>query len=146
MHVRAGPWQQHSRGESLEMRCYRKFMNIFCKDHVTNEEVRNRIQNATGVYGDLLTMVKKNPGNSDGMATSQDPLAWWRQFYSGQWKEQEEEENRRRDGKITSRILPGMGFGDSLRSAEDRERWKCIVATSSVCKVKGLRWNEKQPA
>ena len=26
----------------------------------------------------------------------------------------------------------GMEFGDSLRAAEDRERWKGIVATSSV--------------
>ena len=26
----------------------------------------------------------------------------------------------------------GMGFGDSLREAEDRERWKGIVAMSSV--------------
>ena len=26
----------------------------------------------------------------------------------------------------------GMWFGDSLRAAEDRERWKGIVATSSV--------------
>ena len=25
-----------------------------------------------------------------------------------------------------------MGFGDSLRAAEDREWWKGIVATSSV--------------
>ena len=28
--------------------------------------------------------------------------------------------------------LTGMGFGDSLRAAEDREGWKGIVATSSV--------------
>ena len=26
----------------------------------------------------------------------------------------------------------GMGFGDSLRAAEDREGWKGIVAMSSV--------------
>ena len=26
----------------------------------------------------------------------------------------------------------GTGLGDSLRAAEDREWWKCIVATSSV--------------
>ena len=26
----------------------------------------------------------------------------------------------------------GMGFGDSLRAAEDREGWKGIVASSSV--------------
>ena len=45
--------------QSFEMRCYRRLLNISCKDHVTNEEVRNRIQNAIGVHDDLLTMVKK---------------------------------------------------------------------------------------
>ena len=34
-------------------------MNISYKDHVTNEEVRNRIQNAIGVHDDLLAMVIK---------------------------------------------------------------------------------------
>ena len=49
------PWQQKSR-EALEMRCYRRLLNISYKDHVTNEEVRNRIQNAIGVHDDLLTI------------------------------------------------------------------------------------------
>ena len=86
--------------QALEMRCYRRLLNISYKDHEKNEEVCNRIQNATGVHDDL-TMVKNR--NSDGMATSQDPLAWRRQFCKGQRKEQEAEEDRRRDGKITSR-------------------------------------------
>ena len=45
--------------QALEMRCFRRLLNISYKDHVTNEEVRNRIQNAIGVHDDLLTMVKK---------------------------------------------------------------------------------------
>ena len=45
--------------KALEMRCYRRLLNISYKDHVTNEEVRNRTQNAIGVHDDLLTMVKK---------------------------------------------------------------------------------------
>ena len=45
--------------QALEMRCYRRLLNISYKDHATNEEVRNRIQNATGVHDDLLTMVNK---------------------------------------------------------------------------------------
>ena len=45
--------------QALEMRCYRRLLNISYKDHMTNEEVRNRIQNATGVHNALLTMVKK---------------------------------------------------------------------------------------
>ena len=45
--------------QALEMRCYRRLLNISYKDHVTNEEIRNRIPNAIGVHDDLLTMVKK---------------------------------------------------------------------------------------
>ena len=45
--------------QALEMRCYRRLLNISYKDHVTNEEVRNRIQKAIGVHDDLLTMVQK---------------------------------------------------------------------------------------
>ena len=45
--------------QALAMRCYRRLLNISYKDHVTNKEVRNRIQNAIGVHDDLLTMVKK---------------------------------------------------------------------------------------
>ena len=41
------------------MRCSRRLLNISYKDHVTNEEVCKRIQNAIGVHDDLLTMVKK---------------------------------------------------------------------------------------
>ena len=45
--------------QALEMRCYRRLLNIAYKDHEMNKEVRNAIQNATGVHNDLLTMVKK---------------------------------------------------------------------------------------
>ena len=88
--------ENERRIQALGMRCYRRLLNISYKDHVTNEEVRSRIQNAVGVHDDLLPMVKKR---KLGMATSQDPRAWWRQFCRGQWKEQEEEEDRRRDGR-----------------------------------------------
>ena len=32
--------------QAMEMRCYRKILRISCKDHVTNEEVRAKIQQA----------------------------------------------------------------------------------------------------
>ena len=44
----------------MEMRCYRKILHISYKDHVTNEEVRAKIQQATGPYEDLLIIVKKH--------------------------------------------------------------------------------------
>ena len=57
--------------QALEMKCYRRLLNISYKNHVTNEEVRNNLQNAIGVHDDLLTMVKKRKLRWYG--TSQDP-------------------------------------------------------------------------
>ena len=45
--------------QALEMKCYRRLLNISHKDHVTNEEVRSRLQDATGVYDDVLTVEEK---------------------------------------------------------------------------------------
>ena len=47
------------RTQAFEMRCYWWLMNISYKDHVTNEEVRRKIQAAIGEYDELLTVVKK---------------------------------------------------------------------------------------
>ena len=65
------------RVQALEIRCYRRLLNLSYKDHVTNGAVCNRIQNAIGVHDDLLTMVKKRKlrwyghiSRSSGMANT----------------------------------------------------------------------------
>ena len=45
--------------QTIEMRCYRKIVYISYKDHVTNEEVRAKIQQAIGSHEELLTIVKR---------------------------------------------------------------------------------------
>ena len=45
--------------QAMEMRCYRKILHISYKDHVTNEEVHAKIQQAGRPHKDLLTMVKR---------------------------------------------------------------------------------------
>ena len=45
--------------QAIELRCYRRLLNISYKDHVTNEEVCRKIQAAFGEYDELLTLVKK---------------------------------------------------------------------------------------
>ena len=47
-----------TRIQAMEMRCHHKVLCITYKDHVTNEEVHARIQQAIGPYEDLLTIVK----------------------------------------------------------------------------------------
>ena len=43
----------------MGMRCHRKILRISHKDHVTSEEVRAKIQQATGPHEDLLTIIKR---------------------------------------------------------------------------------------
>ena len=43
----------------MEMRCYHNMLRISYKDHVTNEEVCAKIQQAIGPREDLLTIIKR---------------------------------------------------------------------------------------
>ena len=45
--------------QAMEMRCYRKILRISYKDHVTNEKVHAKIQQAIWPHEDLLTIVKR---------------------------------------------------------------------------------------
>ena len=99
-----GSWtltaETESRIQALKMRCYRRLLNISYKDHLTNKEVRNRIQNAIGVHDDLQTMVKKRKlrwyghiSRSSGMADN----------YAGTVKGARRRGRQKKRWKITSR-------------------------------------------
>ena len=51
---------------TTDMICFRRLLGNSYRDHVTNEEVVNRIRQATGPYEDLLTTVKKRKLRSYG--------------------------------------------------------------------------------
>ena len=116
--------------QALEMRCYRRLLNISYKDHVTNEGVRNRIQNATGVHDDLLTMVKKRKLRWYGHISRSSGMA--KTILQGTVKGARRRGRQKKRWEDNIKEWTGMGFGDSLRAAEDREGWKGIVATSSM--------------
>ena len=66
-----------NRIQATEMRYFRKILGITYRDHVTNEEVRNRIKQTTGPHEDLLATVKKiklkwygHVSRSSGLATT----------------------------------------------------------------------------
>ena len=62
----------------MEMRRYRKILHISDKDHVTNEEVRAKIQQAIGPHEDLLTIVKKR--KRSGIVVSPVHQVWQKPF------------------------------------------------------------------
>ena len=75
-------------------------MNISYKVHVTNKEVRSRIQNAIGVHDDLLIILKKRKLRWYGHISRSSGMT--KTILQATGDEQEGEEDRRRDGKVTS--------------------------------------------
>ena len=100
------------------------------KDHVTNEEVRNIIQNAIRVHDDLITMVKKRKLRWYGHIARSSVIA--KTILQGTMKGARSKGRQKKRWDDNSKEWLGMKFGDSLRAAKGRERWKGIVATSSV--------------
>ena len=117
--------------QTLEMRCYRRLLNISYKDHVTNEEVRNRIQNATGVHDELLTIVNKRKLRWYGHISRSSGMA--KTILQGTMKGARRRGRQKKRWEDNIKEWTGMGFGDSLRAAEDTEGLKDIVATSVWC-------------
>ena len=96
---------------------------------MTDEEVRNRIQNAIGVHDGLLTMVKKRKPRWYGHISRSSGRV--KPVLQGTVKGAMRGRQKKR-WEDNIKEWTGMGFGDSLRAVEDREGWKGIVATSSV--------------
>ena len=105
--------------QALEMRCYRRLLNISYKDHVTTEEIHNRIQNAIGVHDDLLTMVKKRKLRWYGHISRSSGMAKTILRGTVNGARRRERQKKRREDNIKE--WTGMGVGDFLRAAEDRE-------------------------
>ena len=111
------------------VRCYRKILHISYKDHVTNKEVCAKIQQATGPHEDLLTMVKRCK------------LQWYGHVFhsSGLTKTilQGTVKGGRRQGRQRKRWedireWTGLEFAKSQKAVENREKWRKLVAKSSV--------------
>ena len=100
--------------QALEMRCYRRLLNI--------------------VHDDLLTMVKKRKLRLYGHISRSSGMA--KIVLQGTVKEARRRGRQKKRWEDNIKEWMGMRFGDSLRSAEDREGWKGDWMTSEV---KGLR-------
>ena len=118
------------RTQAFEMRCYRRLLNISYKDHVTNEEVRRKIQAAIGEHDELLTLVKKRKLRWFGHVSRSSGLA--KTILQGTVKGKRKRGRQKKRWEDNIKEWTGMDFASSTRAAENRSRWKGIVANSSV--------------
>ena len=118
------------RKQAFEMRCYWRLLNISYKDHVTNEEVRRKIQAAIGDYNELLTLAKKRKLRWFGQVSSSSGLA--KTILRTTVKGTRKRGRQKKLWEDNIKEWTGMDFASSTRAAENRTRWKGVVANSFV--------------
>ena len=116
--------------QAMEMRCYRKILQISNKDHVTNEEVRAKIQQAIGPQEDLLTFVKRHKLKWYGHVSRSLGLA--KTILQGTVKGGRRRGRQRKRWEDNIREWTGLEFDKSQKAVENREKWRKLVAKSSV--------------
>ena len=116
--------------QAMEMRCCRKILHISYKDHVTNEEVCAKIQQALGPHEDLLTIVKRRRLQWYGYVSRSSGLA--KTVLQGTVKGRRRQGGQRKRWEDNIREWTGLEFGKSQRAVEKREKWRKLVAKSSV--------------
>ena len=111
------------------MRCYRKILRISYSDHVMNEGVRAKIQQAIGLQEDL-TIVKIRKLQWYGHVSFSLGLA--KTILQGTVKGGERQGRQRKRWEDNIREWTGVEFAKSQRAVEDREKWRKLVVKLSV--------------
>ena len=111
--------------QAMEMRCYRKILHISYK-----EEVRAKIQQAIGPHEDLLTIVKRRRLQWYGHVSRSSGLA--KAILQDTVKGGRRQGGQRKRWEDNIREWLGLEFDKSQRAVENRERWRKLVAKSSV--------------
>ena len=121
----------------MEMRCYCKILRISHKDHVTNEEVCAKIQQAVGSHKDLLTTVKRRKLQWYGHVSCSSGLA--KTVLQGTVKGGRRQGGQKKKWEDNIREWTGLEFGKSQRALENRGKWRKLIAKSSVVPQRSSR-------
>ena len=106
------------------MRCYRKILHISYKDHVTNEEVRAKIQQAIGPHENFLTIVKRRKVQWYGHVSRSSGLA--KNIFQGTVKRGRRQGGQRKRWEHNIREWTGLEFASPTgqwRTGKNGENW-----------------------
>ena len=125
------------------MRCYLRILHISFKDHITNEEVRAKIQQTIGSH-DFLTILKRLKLKWYGHDSRSSSLA--KTILQGTVKGGRIQGRQRKRLEDNIKKWTGLEFAKSQTAVENRGKWRKLVAKSYVVRQRPSwlrdRWDE----
>ena len=114
---------------------------ISYKDHVTDEEVCAKIQQAIGPHEDLLTMVKRRKLKWYGHVSRSSGLA--KTILQGTVKGRRKQGRQKKQLEDSIGKWTGLEFAKSQRAVENREKWRKLVVKSPVMPQRPSRFRDR---
>ena len=119
--------ERQRRTQAKEMKWYRTILRISYKYHVTNEEVRAKIQQAIGPHEDLQTTVKERKLQWYGHVSRSSGLA--KTILQGTVKRGRSKADKGRGAKTAS------GNGQAWSSPSPRGQWRTGKVEETGCEI-----------
>ena len=119
-----------ARPDEREARPYHCSLRISYKDHVTNKEVRAKIQQAIEPHEDHLTIVKRRKLHWYGHVSRSSGLA--KSILQGSVKGGRRQGRQRKRWEDNIREWTRLEYTKSQRVVENTEKWRKLVAKSSM--------------
>ncbi|KAJ8388236.1 hypothetical protein AAFF_G00136070 [Aldrovandia affinis] len=116
--------------QSLEMRCYRRLLGISYTQHITNMETGKGSAKPSGRHDDLLTIVEKRKLRWYGHITRSSGLA--KTILQGTVQGGRKRGRPKKRWEDNIQEWTQLRLSETVRAAEDRERWRELVDRSSV--------------
>ena len=121
--------------QAMEMRCYRRLLNILYTEHVTNKEVRIRIKHAIDPYEDLIATVKRrklkcrygNVSKSSGLSKT---------ILQGTVNCGRRRGCQRKRWEDNIKESTGLNIAESLRASNDRKGWRDVIRRSVMAPLR----------
>ena len=123
----------------METRCYCKILRISYKNHVTNEKVCAKIQQAIGTHEDLLSFVKRRKLKWYGLVSRSSGLS--KTILQGTLKEEEDKATEKKVGRHQGIDRPGVRQvpeGSGEQGKMEKTGGKIICGAPTTLAVKGL--------
>ena len=111
--------------QAMEIRFYCKILCISYKDHVTNEEVHAKTQQAIRPHEDFLTIVERHKLQWYGHVSCSSGLA--KTILQGTVKGGRRQGRQRKRWEDNIREWTDFEFAKSQRAVENREKWRKLV-------------------
>ena len=124
-----------------EIKCYRKILGSSYRDHVTNEEICAKIQQAIAPHENLLTNVKRRKLKWYGPVFRSLGLA--KSILQGTVKERRRQGGQKKRCGENTREWTGLESAKSQRVEDNREKWRKPIVKSSVVLQRPSRLSDR---